>query len=230
MKTVERSTRHRWIGAAVAAAALLLAAAPGLAAAETLLGRVTLYEVAEALVFKSPRAATSPDAFIRRLAHASLLGTDVVPATPNALFLPGQYAVADASSNVDLATYVGPVSGTFTLLTDTDSSRLSLDTLVVTSVLRIRGELDLTTAVQGFAGIHGDWRADLGPQRGRFEGVFLIPFQMAPLEGYWYADLSSTFPGLPPCASPVAGLCPLEDREFALGIPLTKAVVNFYSR
>jgi hypothetical protein len=233
MKAIERSVGRRWMRAAVVAAVLLIGVTPSFAA-ETLLGRVTVYEVTEALQFKGPRAATDPSELTRRLAHASLLGTQVEAGSPNAIFTPGMYVTADASSNVSLVTLVGPVRGTLTLLTDLDPARLSLDTLVISSALEIRGQLDLTTAAtSGIAGIAGQWNKDRGSRRqgGRFEGVFLIPFQVPGLPGYWYIDPASVLAnGGEKCDSPVPGLCPLDGKEFALGIPLTKAVVNFYSR
>jgi len=232
MKTLERSTGGRRLAAALVAVALIAGVVSVAAAEQTAIARITVYEVAEQLRFKGPRAATDPDDFTRRLADASLLGTEVTQLSPNTLFVPGMYVTADASSNVSLLTYVGPVRGQVMLLHDIDPTRLSLDTLVIVNVLDIQGQLDLTTAQQGFAGIEGRWSVNgRDRRRGRFEGVFLIPFQIPGLEGYWYADLSAALPHLvPACDSPVPGLCPVKSTEFTLGIPLTKAVVTFYSR
>src|SRR5204862_7226534 len=67
------------------------------------------------------------------------------------------FVKADASSAVDLGTGHGPVKGTIQLLTDIDPNRNSLDTLLVTGEIDIRGDLDLTTAsVTATAPITGD--------------------------------------------------------------------------
>src|SRR5262249_38759360 len=151
------------------------------ARAETPLAQVTLYEVDEALKFKTRGHDTH--AVLARLASASLLGgaTDVyaLPNT-NSVFKTGAYVKADASSNVSLATLRGPVRGTINLLQDTDLERNSLDTLLITGVVDISAELDLTPTASKIpmAPIQGRWRAEYSRQRGTFAGVFLIPFDV----------------------------------------------------
>jgi hypothetical protein len=208
---------------------------PAVASAQTPVATAVLYEVAEALKFKGPKAATDPDSFKRRLAEATLLGKDIqgAPGTP---FFGAQFITADARSAVNLITGVGPISGTFDLLADLDPTRNSLDTLVITATATLHGTLDLSTATQGYAVASGDYKikgrkpAVAGP----FQGLFLIPFQV-PIPGlenqYWYLDLGPTQglcngrTDLPigPNYAPVS-VCPLADYEFSLGIPLTKAV------
>src|SRR5262249_58483696 len=128
------------------------------------------------------------------LAQASLLGTEVVALVPNPVFVTGAFVKADASSAVDLSTGRGPVRGKIQLLTDTDSTRNSLDTLLVTGELEIRGELDLTTAaVTATAPIAGTWRVEYRRERGSYRGIFLIPFKMGGT--YYYQRPADVFPG-----------------------------------
>lgn len=222
-------SRKRVLGRLAALAiALAILLTPMVSAAETPVVRLVLYEVSEGLKFK-PAGATDPTDFKRRMAAASLLGTDVTPLVAGTPFVAGQFIKADASSNVSLTTGVGPVSGVIQILTDLDPTRNSLDTLLVTVTIPIQAELDLTTATQAFAGIQGKWQAKhQGDLQGQFAGFFLIPFQIAALgTQYWYVDLG---PGSCAQPSPVPGLCPLTNNEFALGIPLTKAVITLSTR
>jgi hypothetical protein len=216
---------------------VLAAAAPPVThAAESRVATVVLYEVAEALRFKGPQSATDVESFRRRMAEATLLGRSV-QGEPGTIFADAQFIVADAASNVDLRTGLGPIRGTFDLLVDTDPSRASLDTLVITAGGHLRGTLDLTSAGQGFATVRGRWNTRRGPGGGTFAGVFLIPFAFPPgAPGpYFYLDLGPTAgtcagrTGLPlgPGGSPIAA-CPLGPDEFALGIPLTKAVIELF--
>ncbi len=201
---------------------------PALVSAETPVVRLVMYEVTEGLRFK-PKGATDPTELRRRMAAASLLGVEVTPLAGGTPFAAGQYIKADATSNVDLTTGVGPVKGTIQILTDLDPTRNSLDTLAVTVQIPIAAQLDLTTAMQGFAGIAGTWQAKQQQGlRGSFAGFFLIPFQIPGLgDQYWYVDLGEGSCAQP---SPVPGLCPLTSNEFALGIPLTKAVITLSDR
>jgi hypothetical protein len=196
------------------------------ASAEIPVVRMVMYEVTEALRFKP--AATDPADFERRMAAASLLGVDVQPLAAGTPFAVGQFTVTNATSNVDLLTGHGPVKGSIDLLTDLDPTRNSLDTLLITAVIRIKADLDLTTATQGFAGINGTWKIKNTEHRGHFTGFFVIPFQLPGLgTQYWYVDLG---PGACATTSPVPGLCPLTPGEFVLGIPLTKAVIVLSDR
>ena len=224
---VWRPFLRRWWAAVVLGGLLL---GPTTADAQSPVATVVIYEVAEALRFKGPKAATSPTELRRRLAEATLLGKDV-QGREGTVFAGAQFIIVDAQSNVDLRTGVGPIRGTFDLLLDTDPMRESLDTLVITASGSLRGTLDLTTAVQGYAGVHGRWEARRARARGTFNGVFLIPFLV--VDTYYYLDL-----GLVPCAAggttlpigpgPVP-VCPLRPDEFSLGIPLTKAVIFLHS-
>lgn len=216
---------RKMFAASLALAFLLL---PTLVSAETPVVRLVAYEVTEGLRFK-PKGATDPAELRRRMAAASLLGVDVTPLAGGTPFAAGQFIRADATSNVDLATGVGPVKGTIQILTDLDPTRNSLDTLLVTVEIPIAGQLDLTTATQGYAGISGTWRAKQQPGlRGSFQGFFLIPFQIAGLGNqYWCLNLGEGSCAQP---SPIPSLCPLTSNEFALGIPLTKAVITLSDR
>jgi len=198
--------------------------------AETPVARVTLYEVNEALRLKAVRHDDTSE-LKRRLAQASLLGIDVVAVGPKSVFVTGAFVKADASSAVDLGTGHGPVKGTIQLLTDIDPNRNSLDTLLVTGEIDIRGDLDLTTAsVTATAPITGTWRAEYRRERGNYRGVFLIPFNMKGT--YYYQNPADVFPGFT-CKGavedfgPWGKFCRVDSTEFVLGIPLTKALLLF---
>ena len=212
----------------VVMAALAAWLVPAASFAQAPVASAVMYEVNETLRFVKGKGHRQPtaDEMACRLARASLLGRALKTERPHDLFR-GDFVQADATSNVDLRTGKGPIIGKLNMLVDLDPNRESLDTLVVTTELRIRGELDLTTAAKGFAAMTGEWRATLRPkQAGTFQGLFLIPFQVPGDERYFYLDLGLEGPGTL-CASQ-AGICPLEDDEFSLGIPLTKAVVTFF--
>lgn len=220
---------------AVAAAVLSLAAAP--ASAQQPVAVVFMYEVSEGLSFKAPKHVRNPADAQRRLADATLLGKKIVPLTtdPASPWAAAHFISADAHSSVSLTTGRGPIGGTFDLLQDIDPARESLDTLVISGSGSLRGVLDLRTATQGYARASGTWQIKKSPP-GTFSGVFLIPFPIAP-DVYAYLDVSSTLEldqmGLSLCANPIplssdpAGPkgCVLGSDEFALGIPLTKAVL-----
>lgn len=228
----------------VAVLAVAAWVAPVPASAQEPVASAVLYEVNEALRFvkrtdrdgERDRVRRRPDVaeIAKRVAKASLLGRDVMPVGTHPIFKAGSFIQADATSHVNLATGKGPISGKMKLLTDVDPTRLSLDTLVVDAEAFIRGELDLTTATQGYAGLSGRWTSLWRPRaEGTLQGFFLIPFQVPGDDRYFYLDL-----GLPaaPCANPEVvhpqgqpvPVCAVESDEFALGIPLTKAVVTFF--
>src|SRR5213078_1112636 len=129
----------------------------------------------------------------------------------------------DASSAVDLGTGHGPVKGTIQLLTDIDPNRNSLDTLLVTGEINIRGDLDLTTAsVTATAPITGTWRGEYRRERGSYRGVFLIPFNMGGT--YYYQNPADVLPGfackgLVDDFGPWGKFCRVDSTEFVLGIP-----------
>ena len=211
-------------------AVLMVLVLPLPARAETPVARVTLYEVNEALRLKAVRHDDTSE-LKRRLAQASLLGTDVVAVGPKSVFVTGAFVKADASSAVDLGTGHGPVKGTIQLLTDIDPNRNSLDTLLVTGEINIRGDLDLTTAsVTATAPITGTWRGEYRRERGSYRGVFLIPFNMGGT--YYYQNPADVFPGFT-CKGavedfgPWGKFCRVDSTEFVLGIPLTKALLLF---
>ncbi len=213
-------------------AVLMVLVLPLPARAETPVARVTLYEVNEALRLKAVRHDDTSE-LKRRLAQASLLGTDVVAVGPKSVFVTGAFVKADASSAVDLGTGHGPVKGTIQLLTDIDPNRNSLDTLLVTGEIDIRGDLDLSTAsVTATAPITGTWRAEYRRERGTYTGIFLIPFKnpFDPNDSkYYYANPAAVMPDFQ-CKGPVTmngAFCQVHDTEFVLGIPLTKALLLF---
>jgi hypothetical protein len=219
---------------AAAAAVVWLSAAP--VAAQQPVAAVFMYEVSEGLSFKTPKRVKDIADAQSRLAHATLLGKKVVPLTAGQSPWAGAHFIsADAHSNVSLSTGNGPIRGSFNLLQDIDPLRESLDTLVISASGSLRGTLDLSTAMQGYAGASGTWEIKKSV-RGTFSGVFLIPFPVAP-GVYAYLDLTRELQldlmGLSLCDNPIplsadpAGPhgCLLGSDEFALGIPLTKAVL-----
>ena len=215
---------------ALALTVLLASLAPGLALAAdgTPVVRLVLYEVTEALTFKMTDH-DNMDELVRRLAHASLLGRDVIPLASTSPYQAGQYVVADARSSVDLATLRGPVRGQIEVLTDLDPTRNSLDTLLVSARIQIEAELDLTlAATSAVALIGGTWWDGANHLQGTFTGFFAIPFQLDGLPGqYWYVNYG---PGACATGSIALGsVCSVTMEEFALGIPLTKAVAVFSS-
>lgn len=211
-----------WLAGLTAALVWLV---PAPAVAQVPIAKAVAYEVAEALKFKGTRTATDPEDFTRRIASATLLGKSVTPLVPGTPFDDAAFVAASASSRVSLATMTGPISGSFDLLADMDPTRNSLDTLVIVASGSLRGQLDLSTATEGYATMSGTYKLR-GQPGARFEGIFLIPFPVPGLPGYWYLDAG---PDAGTCVSPVAGLCPLGSDEYSLGIPLTKAVVVFFA-
>ena len=162
----------------------------------------------------------------------SVLSTrQTLPYGPKSVFVTGAFVKADASSAVDLGTGHGPVKGTIQLLTDIDPNRNSLDTLLVTGEIDIRGDLDLTTAsVTATAPITGTWRGEYRRERGSYRGVFLIPFNMGGT--YYYQNPADVLPGfackgLVDDFGPYGKFCRVDSTEFVLGIPLTKALLLF---
>ena len=218
---------YRIAGLAGVVAAVAMWVAPGLAA-EAPVAVVVTYEVAESLTFKSSPTGE------RRVANATLLGKKIIPFTtdPTSPWATAQFMSALAQSNIPLATGIGPVYGTFDLLHDVDPTRESLDTLVVSASGAVSGVLDLTTSELGFAKISGTWT--IKKSKGTFAGVLVVPFPYGP--GYAYVDLTHELHldalGVSMCDSSNAVVLPggapgclLGSDEFALGIPLTKAVL-----
>jgi hypothetical protein len=221
-------------------AALAVWLAPAAAYAQVPVASAVLYEVNEALRFMKQRDGqveqVPPDTteLARRVARASLLGREVkVLGGTHVIFREGSFIQADATSSIDLAVGTGPINGRLKVLTDLDPTRNSLDTLVVSADAVIRGTLDLTTATQGYASLSGYWTSLRPFRTGTFGGLFLIPFQAPGDARYFYLELGLE---AEPCAAPEVvdlngqpvTVCPLESFEFALGIPLTKAVITFF--
>ena len=210
-------------------AAVAIWVAPGLAAAHQPVAAVIMYEVAEAMSFKSSQGSPT-----RRLADATLLGNTIVPLTtdPTSPWANAEFITALALSDVSLATGKGPIVGTFNLLKDVDPTRESLDTLVIASSGTVYGVLDLSTADLGYAATSGTWQ--LKTSKGIFTGLFVVPFPYG--DGYAYVDPTASLQldqlGVSFCDSTRAvtlpdgtKACLLGSEEFALGIPLTKLVL-----
>lgn len=222
------------IGLAGVVAAVTVWLAPGLAAAQAPVAAVVMYEVAESLTFKVPKHTDDLAQAKRRLATATLIGRTIVPFTadPASPWTGAQFMSAHAQSTISLVSGTGPIRGTFDVLKDLDPTRESLDTLVVMSSGQLHGVLDLSTSLSGFASTSGTWQVK--KSKGTFAGVFVVPF---PFEGgYAYVDLTGPMGlaqlGLSFCDSSRAvdlggGTpgCRLGSEEFALGIPLTKALL-----
>ena len=219
-------TRGR-VRSMVAGLAVAVAMPAAAASAQSPVAMVVMYEVNEGLAFfKGIKGATGVADVRQRVARASLLGRDVRPLVPSSPFGVGTFIQADALSSVDVQTGRGPIQGYFTLLADLDPTRNSLDTLQAMAMGTVSGELDLAPAASGFAPLSGRWTLAGTTHGGTFAGVFLIPFPLPGGNRYAYVDRGPGGPG-GLCGS-AAGVCPLGDQEFALGIPLTKAVVVFF--
>ena len=231
--------KRTFAGFAGTVAAAVVWLAPGLATAQQPVAAVFMYEVSEGLSFKTPKRVKDLAGAQSRLADAALIGKKIVPLTAGpSPWARAHFISADANSSVSLHTGRGPIRGSFNLLQDIDPTRESLDTLVISASGSLRGALDLSTAMQGYASTSGTWEIKRSAS-GTFSGVFLIPFPVAP-GVYAYVDLTSALQldqlGLSLCANPIplsadpAGPkgCLLGSDEFALGIPLTKAVLILF--
>lgn len=229
MWTKAKRFRGRFARIVAASAGVLAWLVPATASAQTPVGSAVLYEVNEALGLIKGKKIIDPSQFGVRLAKASLLGKEVRALTPDSPFSLGTFIQSDATSAVNLKTGVGPINGTLLLLNDLDPTRDSLDTLQMTAAGTVRGELNLTTASQGFAQMAGEWSFKPGKGKngpgGTFAGVFLIPFQLGDGQ-YFYVNIGPEGPGT--ACGPTESLCPLSDEEFTLGIPLTKLLVTFF--
>lgn len=187
----------------------------------TPIARVVMYEVAESLRFVT---RGSGDAAVNlRAARATLLGKEMEPFVPGTPFVPGRWVVAGVSSVIDLVTFSGSFRGGFRLLDDIDPSRRSLDSLLTAAAGSLRGALDLSRVLDGYAPVRGRWSMPEAGLAGEFNAVFLIPFQTPGSADYYYRhyDLADGVP----CVDAGAGkLTALASDEFALGVPLTKLV------
>ena len=225
MRISQFSLRRVVTAVVVSALALLLVASPSVAQAQY--ATIVAYEVAEHLKFKG--GAGEPDNFKVRFAKATLLGF-VVQAASDAgnPFVVGDYIDADAKSFVK-ATGTGPIVGTFNTLQDFDPTTTLLATMEVTASGSLKGELDLTTALQGYAQVSGKWRVS-HKKKGTFQGLFLIPIPNALVgvpdflspTGFVYVVGPG---GAATCMSGVVlgAVCALHEDEVLLGFPLTKA-------
>ena len=165
-------------------ALLLVAPSPSLArgqkpppAPPSFFASAVAYEVAEHLRFKG--GSGDPMNCAVRFARATLLGQILSGA--ESPFAPPSYFDADGKSFVRCATLTGPFVATFNTLHDFDPATTSLSTMVVTTSGTLKGTLDLTTALQGFAELkNAKWRSRHG-LHGTAQGFFLIPFPAAAL-------------------------------------------------
>lgn len=189
--------------------------------------RLAMYEVAEALRFREVALVDGRTAYLR-VARATLLGHEIEPLRPETPFTPGRWVIASARSAIDLTRLRGPVRGRFAVLDDIDPDRRSLDTLMVSASGSLRGVLDLKTALDGYARFEGRWSMPAAMLTGRFRGLFLIPFQIPGSAGYWYREREPASGGPSPGAGP-GTLRGLTGDEFALGVPLTRAVVVLFA-
>lgn len=231
------------------AAALLVAVLPALAAAQTPVARVVLYEVWETLDLRGVSVDLSnpdPESFRRRFAEAGLLGRQI-EATPGTRFATANLLAAEATSNVNIKAGspgfgLGPIRGDFQLLryVPLDGNDLeNLSDFVVTDEGRLSGTLDLRPALDPamplpLAFVSGKWTLQgQGGGHRTFVGIFLIPFRLGPTTFYLIpaaADpaQAALLEGLCPqggMATLGGVLCPLSPAEHVLGFPLTKAVI-----
>lgn len=191
-----------------------------------LLANVTLWEVQEYLRLK---AGSHEDNIAFRLANATLVGdaTDGLCAGTGV----AQCAMdARARSTVSLETGVGPISGAFNILVDSDPNSPLLSDLVLVATGTLSGTLDLRPVLllkQGLPGgapvapAQGRWRSRELDVRGSFSGAFLVPVPAAALGLHCSPEPAKDFMYFNP-AGPGTGC--LTDADFSLGIPVTKFV------
>jgi len=161
------------IGAALVPVLGLLLLVPSAALAEEPFATVTAWEIQEFLRFKT---GDDGDSLTRRLGNATLVGQ----ATDGLCALAGQSPCAldgRARSSVDLSTGLGPISGTFDILLDTNPGSPLLMDLVLAGTVELDGVLDLRPALGGapVAFASGTWKSRKLHARGSFTATFLIP-------------------------------------------------------
>ena len=236
----------RIIRAALVPVLGLLLLVPSAALAQAPVAQVTMYEVLEALQFKKPIRHTTPQAFARRFAEASLLGNSVV-SFGDPVFAAASYIGAEATSNVNINPAsrnfgTGPIRGEFDLLTDYNGGDVDhLSDLAVVASGKIDGTLDLRPALdptnpQPIAPVSGNWKLkNVHGERGQFQGAFLIAVDGLTLGlsgGDWYLQPdqlnASCVSGVSFPAGPGVSLCQLAPTEYVLGIPLTKLVLFLF--
>jgi hypothetical protein len=211
-------------------AAALFALAPAAAVAQDVpVATAVLYEVRET-VDCNPGDGTNPDCsdanahgFGTRIADATLQGcirSETIPQLNGVID-------AEAASILSRVDWTGPAHG-----------KLSVNSGGVHAVFS--GQLNLSLAILGgtpIAPISGHWRGTKGTLRsgGRFEGVFLIPFQLEPGGPWFYLALG-------PDGRPTGQVVPLDTEgdcrscdpaltaDFCGGVPAVKLVVAFYDR
>jgi hypothetical protein len=203
------------------AAALLLALGPASASALAcpLTGNVAtavLYETLESPPAGAAPLGPLPGTYIvatgERLAEAREAGTiqgcNGLAFMTGAFDLQGQSRVPFDPITVSFGT--GSVSGVFQIDTVTGGG--------VAGKLLDGSVLDLSTIfLTGTAPVYGTW-STLGKNKvtGTFSGVFLMPFQIPGMEGwfYYYDPLTNVGP------------VPVQSTEFNNGVPLVKLVVT----
>lgn len=234
------------LGAALVPVLGLLLLMPGPALAQAPVAQVTMYEVLEALQFKKPIGHTTPQAFARRFAEASLLGNSV-RSFGDPVFAAASYIGAEATSKVNInpasrSFGIGPIRGEFDLLADYNGGDVDhLSDLAVVASGKIEGTLDLRPALdpkdpKPIAPVSGNWKlTTVHGERGQYQGAFLIAVDGLTLGlggGDWYLqpdDLNaSCVSGVSFPAGPGVSLCQLAPTEYVLGIPLTKLVLFLF--
>jgi len=206
------------IGAALVPLLGLLLLVPSAALAEEPFATVTAWEIQEFLRFKT---GDDEDSIVRRLANATLVGH----ATHGLCALtPGQDPCAldgRARSSVDLSTGLGPISGTFDILFDTNPGSPLLMDLVIAGTVELEGVLDLRAALGGapVAFASGTWKSKKLHARGTFTATFLIPIpalligQSCDMVFAYYNPFAPTFE------------C-LTLGDFSLGAPVVKVTAD----
>lgn len=233
------------LGAALVLVLGVLLLMPGPALAQAPVAQVTMYEVLEALQFKKPIRHTTPQAFARRFAEASLLGNSII-SFGDPVFGASSYIGAAATSNVNInpasrSFGTGPIQGEFDLLTDFNGGDVDhLSDLAVVASGKIDGTLDLRPALdptnpQPIAPVSGNWKLTTRHgERGQFMGAFLIAADLSALglPGDWYVqpdDLkASCVSGIVVALPGGVSACQLAPTEYVLGIPLTKVVLFLF--
>jgi hypothetical protein len=215
---------------------------------ETDFATVTAWEVQEFLRLKK---GGFRDNILFRLGNATLVGdaTDGLcpPAPTGETPLPCAFD-ARARSHVNTKTGIGPISGNFNILVDTDPKSPLLSDLVLFAAGSLDGTLDLRPVVLAqqtggeFGGpvapASGRWRSEDLDASGHFVGGFLIPVEVPAAycgRGFAYVNMPVRLPGYdePQQLISLELAAPfqcLEDGDFSLGSPVTKFVARLTAR
>ena len=210
--------------------ALLAVLTPGLALAEVApFATAEIYEVREEIIC-NPGDSTAPDCTEAASEQSNGFGTRIADATLRGRATGGFAGdiTVEAASVLSRVDWTGPAHGKMTINTDSGTTLHAV----------FSGQLNLSLAMMGtapspLAPISGTWRGTKGTLQGggRFQGVFVVPFQIAqmPELGWFYLDLDDN--GLPQHdENGNLKVTPVQPHECLGGwLPLVKLQVAFHN-